>query len=197
MCARLSLESERGTTCVGPLRSAAIEHQVRMRDHNFHRLFEAGVALKGFHALLELITGAATLAVGPVAVSDFFFALAQREWLGGGHVWLVNFLVRLADQSLRGGQEFVGIYLLVIGVINMVVVIGLFANALWAYPAALTAIAVLMAYQLYRFTHTHVFLLVLLTLYDAVVWWLVWHEYRIVRSGTPMSPSSKSSAVSA
>jgi len=153
-----------------------------MREDNVHRLFEAGVALKGFHALLELITGAATLAVGPVAVSDFFFALAQREWLGGGRVSVVNFLVRLADQSLRGGQEFVGIYLLVLGAINLVLVIGLFAKAQWAYPAALTAIALLMGYQLYRYTHTHVFILVLLTLYDAVVWWLVHLEYRVVRS---------------
>jgi uncharacterized membrane protein len=168
-----------------------------MREHNFHRLFEASVTLKGIHALLELITGAATLAVGPVAVSDFFYALAQREWLGGGRGWVVNFLVRLADQSLRGGQEFVGIYLLVIGTINLILVIGLFARALWAYPAALTAIALLMAYQLYRYTHTHVSILILLTLYDGVVWWLVRHEYRFVRWRALMErQSSKSSTVS-
>ena len=77
-----------------------------MREYNIHRLFEASVTLKGFHALLELATGVATLAVGPVRVSNFFFALAQREWLGGAHIWVVNFLVRLADASLRGGQEF-------------------------------------------------------------------------------------------
>src|SRR5260370_23350787 len=106
-----------------------------MREQNFPRLFEASVTVKGIHALLELITGAATLAVGPVAVSDFFYALAQREWLGGGRGWVVNFLVRLADQSLRGGQEFVGIYLLVIGTINLILVIGFFSRALLAYPA--------------------------------------------------------------
>jgi uncharacterized membrane protein len=152
-----------------------------MREHSIHSLFEASVALKGFHALLELVTGAATLALGPVAVSDFFFALAQREWLGGGHLWLVNFLVRLADASLRGGQQFVAFYLLVVGVINMVLVIGLLASALWAYPAALTAIASLMTYQLYRFARTHILALLVLTLYDAVVWWLVHHEYKTLQ----------------
>lgn len=152
-----------------------------MREHSIHSLFEASVALKGFHALLELVTGAATLALGPVAVSDFFFALAQRAWLGGGHVWLVNSLVRLADASLRGGEQFVAIYLLVVGVINMVLVVGLLASALWAYPAALTAIALLMAYQLYRYAHNHVLALLVLTLYDAVVWWLVHHEYKTLQ----------------
>src|SRR5437870_13816647 len=100
-----------------------------MRQQNIHRLFKAGVTLKGLHTLLELITGAATLAVGPVAVSNFFFALAQREWIGGGRVSLVNFLVRLAEQSLRGGQHFVGVYVLVGGVSSAVVVIGL--GVLW------------------------------------------------------------------
>jgi len=167
-----------------------------MRQQNIHRLFKAGVTLKGLHALLELITGAATLAVGPVAVSNFFFALAQREWIGGGRVSLVNFLVRLAEQSLRGGQHFVGVYLLVVGMINTVLVIGLLASALWSYPTALAAIALLAAYQLYRYTHTHALALILLTLYDAVVWWLVWHEYRVLRSGPLMEGrSSYGSAV--
>lgn len=159
-----------------------------MREHSIHRLFEAGVTLKGIHALLELITGAATLAVGPVRVSNFFFALAQREWLRGAQASLVNFLVRLADASLRGGEHFVGIYLLVVGAINMVLVIGLLASALWAYPAALTAIALLMTYQLYRYIHNHVFALLLLTLYDAVVWWLVHHEYRRLRGARAAEP---------
>jgi uncharacterized membrane protein len=153
-----------------------------MREQNIHRLFEAGVILKGLHALLELITGAVTLALGPVAVSDFFFAVAQREWIGGARVSVVNFLVRLAEQSLRGGQQFVGIYLLAVGFINLVLVIGLLMSARWSYPAALAAIALLIAYQLYRYAHTHALALILLALFDGVVCWLVWNEYRVVRS---------------
>lgn len=155
-----------------------------MRERNIHRLFEVGVILKGLHALLELITGGVTLAIGPVAMSDLFFALAQREWIGGARISVVNFLVRLAEQSLRGGQEFVGIYLLAVGVMNMGLVIGLLVGARWSYPAALAAIVILMAYQLYRYTHTHAVALLVLTLYDCVVWWLVWNEYRVVRSKT-------------
>lgn len=153
-----------------------------MREQNFHRLFELGVTLKGLHALLELATGTAILAVGPVAVSNFFFALAQREWIAGGQVAVVNFLVRLAEQSLQGGQRFAGIYLLVLGMMNLGLVIGLLAGALWSYPATLAAIVLLMGYQLYRYTHTHAFALILLTLYDCVVWWLVRHEYLVVRA---------------
>src|SRR5438445_5111159 len=66
--------------------------------------------------------------------------------------------------------------------INIVLVIGLLASALWSYPTALAAIALLMAYQLFRYRHTHALALILLTLFDAVVWLLVLREYRVVLS---------------
>src|SRR5207302_5474841 len=115
-----------------------------LQEKDVHGLFKAGVTVTGLHGLLELITGVVTLALGPVAVSDLFFAIAQREWIGGGRIPLVNFLVWLAEQSLRGGQQFVGIYLAAVGLINIVLVIGLLASALWSYPTALAAIALLM-----------------------------------------------------
>jgi uncharacterized membrane protein len=83
----------------------------------------------------------------------------------------------------RGAQHFAGIYLIAVGLINMVLSIGLLTGALWSYPAALAALAVLMSYQLYRYTHTHAIALILLTIFDAGVWLLVWQEYRVLRSG--------------
>jgi uncharacterized membrane protein len=34
------------------------------------------------------------------------------------------------------------------------------------------------AYQLYRYTHTHSLALIALTVFDAIVIWLVWLEWR-------------------
>jgi len=135
------------------------------------------------HALLELITGAAILALSPVGVANFFLDLAQREQAQGAPGFITDFLLALAQGVQHGGQHFAGIYLLVVGLMNMGLVIGLLTGALWSFPAALAALALLMVYQLYRYTHTHSFILILLTLFDAVVWWFVWHEYRILRSG--------------
>ena len=70
-----------------------------------------------------------------------------------------------------------------VGLINGALVIGLLTGALWSFPAAMAALALLMVYQLYRYTHTHSLALILLTLFDAVVWWLVWQEYRVLRFG--------------
>jgi uncharacterized membrane protein len=156
-----------------------------MREYNIHRLFEVSVTLKGLHALLELITGVAILAVSPVAVSNVFVGLAQREQAQGSPAFVANLLMGLARDVQHGGELFAGIYLLVVGLINTGLVIGLLTGALWSFPAALAALALLMAYQLYRYTHTHAFALILLTLFDAIVWLLVGHEYEFLRRKSP------------
>jgi uncharacterized membrane protein len=161
-----------------------------MRQHNIHRLFEVGVTLKALHAAFELVLGAAILAISPVAVSNYFARLAVQLQTRGSATFLVNFLLDLARAVQRGGQHFAGIYLIAVGIINMVLAIGLLTGALWSYPTALGALAVLMSYQLYRYTHTHAIALILLTIFDAGVWLLVWHEYRVLRSGTPMEGGS-------
>lgn len=161
-----------------------------MRQQNIHRLFAVGVTLKALHAVFELILGSAILMVSPVAVSDYFVRLALRLQSRGSGAFLVNFLLDLARAVQRGGQHFAGIYLIAVGLINMVLSIGLLTGSLWSYPAALGAIAVLMSYQLYRYTHTHAIALIALTIFDAIVWFLVWNEYRVLRSGAVVERGS-------
>lgn len=165
-------------------------NQVSMRQRHIHRLFEVGVTLKALHAVFELALGAAILAVSPVAVSDYFVRLALRLQSGGSAAFLVNFLLDLARAVQSGGQHFAGIYLLAVGLINVVLAIGLLTGALWSYPAALAALALLMSYQMYRYTHTHAVALIALTLFDAMVWFLVWQEYRVLRSGALLERGS-------
>ena len=152
-----------------------------MLQRHIHRMFAVGVTLKGLHALVELIMGAAILTISPVGTSNFFLVLAEREQARGWPPFIVDFLLGLARAALEGGQRFAGIYLLVVGLINVGLVIGLLTGALWSYPAALAALVSLMVYQLYRYTHTHALALILLTLFDAVVCWLVWQEYCFLR----------------
>jgi uncharacterized membrane protein len=154
-----------------------------MRQENIHRLFEIGVSLKGLHAVVELILGAVILTANPIAVSNLFVRLALEQQSRGSAAFIVGFLLDLARIVEHGGQHFAGIYLVVAGLINMTLVIGLLTRALWSYPAALGALALFMAYQLFRYSHTHAVTLIVLFLFDAVVWFLIWQEYRFLRSG--------------
>ena len=167
----------------------------RSHEKQIHRLFEFGVSLKALHAVIELITGTAILVLSPVTVSNFFVALAHREQAIGSHQFIADFLLHLARADLQG-QHFAGIYLVAVGFINLGLAIGLLTRKLWSFPAALAALALLMAYQLYRYTHTHAIALIALAIFDAGVWLLIWHEYRMLRSGTAWNqPPAKTSVV--
>jgi uncharacterized membrane protein len=153
-----------------------------MRQQNIHRLFEVSVTLKGLHALLELTIGSATLTLSPIVVANFLMNFAQHGEERGWPEFFIHLLLRVARADLAGGQHFAGVYLLLVGVINLGLVIGLLTGRLWSFPAALTAIAILMAYQMFRYTHTHAPILIALTLFDTVVWLLVRQEYLDLRS---------------
>ncbi len=66
---------------------------------------------------------------------------------------------------------------------KLLLVVALLRGELWAYPIAVVVFAGFILYQLYRFTLTHGLGLIALSLFDAVVIWLIWLEYRALRAG--------------
>jgi uncharacterized membrane protein len=64
-------------------------------------------------------------------------------------------------------------------------VVGLLRGKLWSYPASLAALGLFMVYQVYRYSYTHSFGLLVLTVFDAAVMVLIWHEWKIVRRHKP------------
>jgi uncharacterized membrane protein len=71
------------------------------------------------------------------------------------------------------------------GVVKLLLVVGLLRGKLWSYPASLVAMALFIAYQLYRFSITHGLGLIALTVFDIAMIWLIWHEWRVVRRHHP------------
>jgi uncharacterized membrane protein len=55
-------------------------------------------------------------------------------------------------------------------------VVGLLRGKLWSYPASLVALGAFMAYQVYRYSYTYSAGLLVLTVFDAIVMVLIWHE---------------------
>jgi uncharacterized membrane protein len=48
--------------------------------------------------------------------------------------------------------------------------------ASWSYPASLVALGAFMVYQIYRYSYTYSAGLLVLTVFDAIVMVLIWHE---------------------
>jgi len=72
---------------------------------------------------------------------------------------------------------FAAAYLIVHGLIKLFLVASLLLGRLWAYPLSLWFLAAFIVYQCYRYLHTHSISLVLLTVFDLAVVFLIWREY--------------------
>jgi uncharacterized membrane protein len=87
----------------------------------------------------------------------------------------------VAQHLSVGTETFYAFYLLSHGLVNVALVIGLLRGRLWAYPVSLAVLVAFIAYQGYRYSYTHSIGLMVLTAFDIVIIWLIWHEWRLLR----------------
>jgi ABC-type nickel/cobalt efflux system permease component RcnA len=62
--------------------------------------------------------------------------------------------------------------------VKVVLVAALLKNQLWAYPWTIVFLGVFIVYQLYRLSLQPSVGLTALTIFDALIAWLTWREYR-------------------
>ena len=156
-----------------------------LEEKRIHQIFQISVLLKGAHALLEIIGGIGLFFISTSAIAQFVVALTGGELLEDSHDFLANYFLHMAQAFSIGDKTFAAFYLLSHGVIKIFLVAGLLRDKLWAYPASLTVLSLFIAYQLYRYTFSHSFALILLSIFDLLVIWLIWHEYRLIRLHLP------------
>jgi uncharacterized membrane protein len=143
-----------------------------------HESFEVGISLKGIGALCEIAGGVALWLVNPSQMNDIVRKLGENLLADAPHhpfaVHVLNASQRMADH----GTTFASLYLFSHGIVKLALVILLLLNKLWAYPLTIVVFIGFMAYQVRRFTHTHAWSLIALTIFDAVIVFLTWKEYQ-------------------
>ena len=157
-----------------------------MNEKRIHQIFEISILLKGAHALIECAGGVALALISTGYVKGLVNSLTQDELVDDPHDFFASHLLAFAQGLTVSAQHFYAFYLLSHGVVKLALVIGLLRNRLWAYPASLVALGLFIAYQLYRYAYTHGVGLIVLTVFDVAVMWLIWHEYRLARRHLPL-----------
>ena len=152
-----------------------------MNERRIHEIFEISILLKGAHALIECAGGLILTFASTSAITNLANLLTQEELIEDPNDFVATHLLSLAQGLTISTQHFYAVYLISHGVVKLFLVIGLLRNKLWAYPASLVVLGLFIVYQLYRFSYTHGFGLIVLTVFDIVVMGLIWHEYRLVR----------------
>jgi uncharacterized membrane protein len=146
------------------------------------RTFFVGITLKGLDGLLEVVGGLLLLVVSPATIDRLARTLTQHELSEDPHDLIATHLLHYTGALTGASVRFGALYLLLHGAVKIVLVTALLRNQLWAYPWTIAFLLAFIAYQLYRLTFAPSLGLVVLTVFDAVVAWLTWREYRKQRS---------------
>lgn len=153
------------------------EHvETPQEEHVVYEFFLWSVLAKGAISLAEVAAGAAVLFIPPsriVALGTFFLNYLPISSLQGA-------LMQEIAKYTTGAVLFVALYLLSRGLIKAFLIAALLKNLLWAYPASLVVLAAFVLYQLYQIWSDHSLIVLAITLFDLVVMYFIWREWRIV-----------------
>jgi uncharacterized membrane protein len=149
----------------------------RARDP-LDRIFEIGIILKGLDGVLEAIGGLLLFAVTPATIDQLVGRLTQHELSEDPNDFIARHLLRYTHGLTGSAVTFAAVYLLVHGIIKIVLVVALLRNQAWAYPWMIGFLLVFIGYQLYRLALSPTFGLATLTIFDALIVWLTWREWR-------------------
>ena len=156
-----------------------------MREKRIHQIFVVSVVAKGLHALIEIVGGLALYLTSTATILDWINRFSQGELTEDPNDWVAAHAMEFGQTFSVQEHHFYAFYLLSHGLIKGVLVIGLLKEKLWAYPASFVVFGGFIAYQLYRYSFTHDFSLILLSIFDLFVIALAVHEYRLLRKHLP------------
>ncbi|HZD96817.1 MAG TPA: DUF2127 domain-containing protein [Micromonosporaceae bacterium] len=142
------------------------------------RTFEIGIILKGLDGVLETIGGILLLAVTPATINRVARGIFQHELSEDPQDYIAVHVLRYTHGLTGNAVTFAAIYLLVHGIVKVFLVGALLRNKLWAYPWLILVLLLFIGYQLYRIAIKPTGGLIALTIFDAIITWLTWREWR-------------------
>ncbi len=145
-------------------------------------LFDGAVILKGLNGLLEIVGGILLFLVRPETLNRGAEWLTQGELSRDPHDYIATHILHSARALTGHSLLYAALYLLSHGLIKVVLVWGLLKHRLWAYPASIGFLIIFIVYQSYQYGFSRSTGLLLLTIFDAFVLWLIWREYQRLRS---------------
>lgn len=152
------------------------------RDRLLHWLFEASLAIKGLLCALETLAGLGLLLTPNQLIARFVFWVTHFEIAEDPTDTLATWTLRAMEFFPIGTQHFYALYLMAHGGLKLTMVLLLWRRVIWAYPAGMIVLAGFVIYQFYEFVHAGSPFLLMLAVFDCVMIWLVWLEWRALRS---------------
>jgi uncharacterized membrane protein len=151
-------------------------------EKTIRRIFNISLVIKGLISFVELIGGVIVLFISQRYVISFVYLVTQGELAEDPKDFIANYLMTSAQNFSVISQHFLALYLLIHGLIKSLLVFGLLKQKLWMYPLAFIAFSLFGLYQVFGFLSTYSIWLLVLTVLDAIIIFLMYHEFEYVKS---------------
>jgi uncharacterized membrane protein len=154
------------------------EPPIEMLEDEFFRL---GMWWRILYGILRLIFGISLLFFIDTPVVEILDKIMAHELTQDPNDVLLN-AVR-SFFSLHGYviTYFLAGYFIFWGLTDVVLSINILRNKLWAFPVTIVLIIGFVFYEIFRFTHTHSLVLLVVMFFDVFVAWLVWRHYKKIK----------------
>jgi uncharacterized membrane protein len=154
---------------------------LRDKGTTIHLLFGISLWAKFVDGVLEIVGGILLFLVNPDQINHIVRLLTQNELSEDPNDFISIHLLHATNHLSSATKWFAAIFLLWHGVVKVALVWALLRRHLWAYPVATIAFGLFVAYQIYRYAHTHSGWLLVLTALDVFVIVITWLEYNRLR----------------
>lgn len=150
---------------------------MRLRKKYWHEFFIIGIIIKSLTGLVETLSGFVLLLISPGLLINILGRLSHGGQIVDADDLLLGYAYQYLQHLTVANKIFAGLYILFHGIINLLLVLGLIKEKLWAYLIAVGVLSSFILYQLFRIALAHSPLLETLTVLDFLFVIVIWHEY--------------------
>ena len=151
------------------------------REAVIRRIFRLSLLLKAVDSVLEMVGGVLLSIATNAEILRLARLVTRNELSEDPNDFVANLILRSAQSFSLDQKSAASIYLLSHGAIKLFLVVMVLRERPWAYPAFMVALLILIAYQSFQLSLGLSIWLLALTIFDVVVLWLTFHEYRLQR----------------
>lgn len=153
-----------------------------------HFGFEVAILLKGINAVVESLVGVLLWFVRPETMDRWIQVVTRAELAEDPEGLIANLLLRAGERHAADAHHLGAVYLVAHGLVKLVLVFLLWRRKLWAYPLAGGVLVVFVAYQVFAWATTHSVFLIVLSVFDAILVWLIVIERRKLKQERSEKP---------
>jgi uncharacterized membrane protein len=150
-----------------------------MREKNIYKLFKISLIFKGIQAFIELILGSVFLYVKTGSISILIESMTKAELTEDPNDYVFRHIYDFAQNFSTNDKSFLSLYLLSHGVVKVILVAGILKNKSWAYPIFIIVQIFFCVYEIYITAHRQSLFFGIMSAFDILILWLVWHEYKL------------------